>query len=123
MKRKFAEAHESGDIHIHDMDFLPMGTTTCCQIDLSSLFEKGFSTGHGFLRSPNSIMSYGALAAIAIQSDQNDQHGGQSIPFFDYDMAKGVYKTFKNCYIDNLLKGLQLLADRHNHEEVKNIVY
>ena len=90
MKRKFAEAHESGDIHIHDMDFLPMGTTTCCQIDLNKLYENGFSTGHGFLRAPNDIMSYAALAAIAIQSNQNDQHGGQSIPAFDYYMAPGV---------------------------------
>ena len=95
MKRKFADAHDSGDIHIHDMDFLPMGTTTCCQIDLKKLFEGGFSTGHGFLREPNDIMSYTALAAIAIQANQNDQHGGQSIPAFDYYMAPGVLKTFK----------------------------
>ena len=95
MKRKFADAHDSGDIHIHDMDFLPMGTTTCCQIDLKKLFEGGFSTGHGFLREPNDIMSYSALAAIAIQSNQNDQHGGQSIPLFDYYLAPGVIKTFK----------------------------
>ena len=90
LKPEHAQAHDNGDIHIHDMDFLNMGTLTCCQIKLDKLFEGGFSTGHGFLREPNSIMSYGALAAIAIQSDQNDQHGGQSIPFFDYDMAKGV---------------------------------
>ena len=84
MKPKFAAAHDSGDIHIHDMDFLPMGTTTCMQIDLNKLFKNGFSTGHGYLRTPNSIMSYAALAAIAIQSNQNEQHGGQSIPAFDY---------------------------------------
>ena len=95
IKPEFSDMHDSGMIHIHDMDFLPMGTTTCCQIDLSSLFEKGFSTGHGFLRSPNSIMSYAALAAIAIQSNQNDQHGGQSIPAFDYYMAPGVVKSFR----------------------------
>ena len=95
MKKKFAEAHDNGDIHIHDMDFLPMGTTTCMQIDLNKLFKNGFSTGHGHLREPNDIMSYSALAAIAIQSDQNDQHGGQSIPAFDYYMAPGVLKTFK----------------------------
>ena len=77
MKHKFAEAHDNGTIHIHDMDFLPMGTTTCMQIELDRLFKNGFSTGHGHLRSPNDIMSYSALAAIAIQSDQNDQHGGQ----------------------------------------------
>ena len=95
MKPKFAEAHENGDIHIHDMDFLPMGTTTCCQIDLNKLFKNGFSTGHGFLRQPKDIISYAALAAIAIQSNQNDQHGGQAIPAFDYYMAPGVLATFK----------------------------
>ena len=95
MKKKFADAHDNGDIHIHDMDFLAMGTTTCMQIDLNKLFKNGFSTGHGHLRSPKDIMSYGALAAIAIQSNQNDQHGGQSIPAFDFYMAPGVLKTFK----------------------------
>ncbi|MBR6133800.1 MAG: anaerobic ribonucleoside triphosphate reductase [Bacilli bacterium] len=95
MKKKFADAHDEGDIHIHDMDFLAMGTTTCLQIDLNKLFKGGFSTGHGYLREPNDIMSYSALAAIAIQSNQNDQHGGQSIPLFDYYLAPGVVKTFK----------------------------
>ena len=123
LKPEHVNAHDNGDIHIHDMDFLNMGTLTCCQIKLDKLFEKGFSTGHGFLREPNSIMSYGALAAIAIQSDQNDQHGGQSIPFFDYDMAKGVYKTFRKLYIDNLLKGIKLLANKNDMEEVEQIVY
>ena len=95
MKKVFADAHDEGDIHIHDMDFEAMGTTTCLQIDLAKLFKGGFSTGHGFLREPNDIMSYAALAAIAIQSNQNDQHGGQSIPLFDYYLAPGVLKTYK----------------------------
>ncbi len=95
IKKKFADAHDDGDIHIHDMDFNAMGTTTCLQIDLSKLFKGGFSTGHGYLREPNDIMSYSALAAIAIQSNQNDQHGGQSIPLFDYYLAPGVLKTYK----------------------------
>ena len=98
MKKKFADAHDNGDIHIHDMDFLAMGTTTCTQIDLNKLFKDGFSTGHGYLREPQDIMSYSALAAIAIQSNQNDQHGGQSIPAFDYYLAPGVLKTFKKQY-------------------------
>ncbi len=102
IKPEFSDMHDSGMIHIHDMDFLPMGTTTCCQIDLNSLFEKGFSTGHGFLRTPNSIMSYAALAAIAIQSNQNDQHGGQSIPAFDYYMAPGVLRTFKKQFQETI---------------------
>ena len=98
MKKKYADAHDDGDIHIHDMDFLPMGTTTCMQIDLEKLFKNGFSTGHGHLREPQDIMSYSALAAIAIQSDQNDQHGGQSIPAFDYYLAPGVIKTFRKQF-------------------------
>ncbi len=98
MKKRYADAHDNGDIHIHDMDFMPMGTTTCNQIDLEKLFKNGFSTGHGHLRTPNDIMSYSALAAIAIQSNQNDQHGGQSIPAFDYYLAPGVLKTFKKQF-------------------------
>ena len=123
IKPEHAQAHDTGEIHIHDMDFLNMGTLTCCQIDLDKLFEGGFSTGHGFLREPNSIMSYGALAAIAIQSNQNDQHGGQSIPFFDYNLAKGVYKTFRKLYIANLNKGLKLLKGIDDKRAVKDIVY
>ena len=92
-----AKAHREGDIHIHDLDFLTL-TTTCCQIDLLKLFRDGFSTGHGFLREPNDIRSYSALACIAIQSNQNDQHGGQSVPNFDYSMAPGVRKTFRKLF-------------------------
>ncbi len=100
IKKKFADAHEDGEIHIHDMDFYPMGTTTCNQIDLDKLFKNGFSTGHGHLREPNDIMSYSALAAIAIQANQNDQHGGQSIPAFDYYLAPGVLKSFRKILRD-----------------------
>lgn len=88
-----ADAHRNGDIHIHDFDFYSL-TTTCTQIDLLKLFHGGFNTGHGYLREPQSIGSYAALAAIAIQSNQNDQHGGQSIPAFDFAMAEGVRKSF-----------------------------
>ena len=111
-----AKAHRSGDIHIHDMDFLTL-TTTCCQIDLTKLFHNGFSTGHGFLREPNDIMSYSALACIAIQSNQNDQHGGQSVPAFDYDMAPGVAKTYAKLYKRNLIKACELLCDLDDVEE------
>ena len=98
MKKRFADAHDNGEIHIHDMDFIPMGTTTCMQIELDRLFKKGFSTGHGYLRPPKDISSFSALAAIAIQANQNDQHGGQSIPAFDYFMAPGVLMTFKKQF-------------------------
>ena len=89
MDSRFGQAHMDGDIHIHDMDFYTL-TTTCCQIELESLFRGGFSTGHGYLREPQDITSYAALACIAIQANQNDQHGGQAIVDFDYGMAPGV---------------------------------
>ncbi len=106
LKPEHAKAHNDGDIHIHDFDFYTL-TTTCCQIDLQKLFKDGFSTGHGYLREPNDIASYSALACIAIQSNQNDQHGGQSIPSFDYALADGVRKTFAKKYRENLAKSLE----------------
>ena len=103
LKPEHSKAHINGDIHIHDLDFYTL-TTTCCQIDLKKLFHNGFSTGHGYLREPNDIISYSALACIAIQSNQNDQHGGQSIPAFDYGLADGVKKTFIKKYFENMAK-------------------
>ncbi|MDR1175048.1 MAG: anaerobic ribonucleoside triphosphate reductase [Treponema sp.] len=110
-----AAAHHEGDIHIHDLDFLTL-TTTCCQIDINKLFTGGFGTGHGAIREPNDIRSYSALACIAIQSNQNDQHGGQSIPNFDRGLAPGVVKTYAKLYRQNLLKALELLAFGHVEE-------
>jgi ribonucleoside-triphosphate reductase len=102
-----SRAHIEGDIHIHDLDFFTL-TTTCCQIDLKKLFKGGFSTGHGFLREPNGIGGYSALACIAIQSNQHDQDGGQSIPNFDYAMADGVKKTYAQLYRSNIARALSL---------------
>ena len=112
-----SQMHKSGDIHIHDLDFFTL-TTTCCQIDLDKLFRGGFSTGHGFLREPNHIGSYASLACIAIQSNQNDQHGGQSVPTFDYALAPGVAKTYVKCYRDNMIKALDLLGGVADAEKV-----
>lgn len=111
MSPTFASAHDDGEIYIHDMDFMPMGTTTCCQIDLAKLFKKGFSTGHGHLRPPKDIMSYSALAAIAVQSNQNDQHGGQSIPAFDFYMAPGVKISFKKQFKQILRDFMDLMDE------------
>lgn len=97
LPKDIAVAHMDGDIHIHDMDFY-MLTETCCQIDLLKLFKNGFSTGHGYLREPNDIRSYAALACIAIQANQNEMHGGQAVPMFDYCMAPGVAKTYRKQY-------------------------
>jgi ribonucleoside-triphosphate reductase len=120
LKPEHAKAHNEADIHIHDLDFLTL-TTTCCQIDIMKLFKGGFSTGHGHLREPNDINSYSALACIAIQSNQNDQHGGQSIPNFDYGMAMGVAKTYEKGYRQNLQKAFELLIDEDFGTEIENI--
>lgn len=114
---RFAKAHREGDIHIHDMDFYTL-TTTCCQIDLRKLFKGGFSTGHGVLREPNDIASYSALACIAIQSNQNDQHGGQSVCDFDYGLALGVKKTYRRLFKKHLAEALDLLTGLENSREV-----
>ena len=118
LKPSHSEAHASGDIHIHDLDFYTL-TTTCCQIDIIKLFKDGFSTGHGVLREPNDIASYSALACIAIQSNQNDQHGGQSIVNFDYGLAEGVKKTYVKRYRKALSYALELTAGKDIEKEFK----
>jgi anaerobic ribonucleoside-triphosphate reductase len=118
---KHSKAHQNGDIHIHDLDFLTL-TTTCCQIDLKTLFKGGFSTGHGHLREPNSIASYSSLAAIAIQSNQNDQHGGQSIPCFDRDMAEGVRKTYEKEFRVALSDILETLTGDDYSDAIKEML-
>jgi ribonucleoside-triphosphate reductase len=115
LKPEHSRAHLDGDIHIHDLDFYSL-TMTCCQIDLIKLFKNGFNTGHGHLREPKDIRSYAALAAIAIQSNQNDQHGGQSVPNFDYAMADGVRITYRKAYLSNIVKALILYTGKEEEE-------
>ena len=116
LRPEHAKAYREGDIHIHDFDFYSL-TTTCCQIDILKLFHGGFSTGHGYLREPQSIQSYAALAAIAIQSNQNDQHGGQSIPNFDYAMAEGVAKTYRKAFSRRLRDVVEDYMDLDDESE------
>lgn len=119
LPEEMEEAHTSGDIHIHDKDFY-MLTETCCQIDLTKLFEGGFSTGHGYLRKPKSIQSYAALACIAIQANQNEMHGGQAVPNFDYAMAPGVLETWKKSLqkaMGQTERQLEILFDRRQSAE------
>ena len=123
LRPDIAMAHDNGDIHIHDLDFYATGTLTCCQSDPLKLFEKGFNTGHGHLRTPNSITSYGALAAILLQANQNEQHGGQSIPNFDYAMAPGVNKSFRKALKRNLERYNKFAGQTLNLEINDNINY
>lgn len=115
------KAHKNGDIHIHDKDFYLL-TETCCQIDLEKLFKGGFSTGHGFLRDPQSIESYAALACIALQANQNEMHGGQAIPNFDNVMADGVHKTTKKHIKDIVEEAKIFLEDSLDEKEIQRIL-
>ena len=117
LPKDIAAAHINGDIHIHDKDFY-MLTETCCQIDLLKLFKGGFSTGHGYLREPNSIQSYSALACIAIQANQNEMHGGQAVPNFDYSMALGVAKTFRKEYFKAMVHYLTIKFDMEKTDAI-----
>lgn len=119
---EYTLAHKNGDIHIHDLDYYPTKTTTCIQYNLEELFEKGFRTKNGSIRTPQSIQSYATLATIVFQTNQNEQHGGQSIPAFDFFMAKGVRKTFQKHLAANLELLLQLDGAEMNEKELREIV-
>lgn len=102
LPKQYAEAHRMGDIHIHDLDYYPTKTTTCIQYDLDDLFERGFHTKNGSIRTPQSIQSYATLATIIFQTNQNEQHGGQAIPAFDFFMAKGVLKSYQKAIVTDI---------------------
>ena len=123
LKPEFAAAHDNGDIHIHDLDFMATGTLTCCQTDPLKFFERGFNTGHGYLRTPQSIGTAAALAAIILQANQNEQHGGQSIPNFDYAMAPSVDKTFRKSLKENLRKYEEFTGKKLNIEIKDDVTY
>lgn len=113
----FARAHAAGDIHIHDLDYYPTKTATCVQYDLADLFERGFHTKNGSIRTPQNIQSYATLATIVFQTNQNEEHGGQAIPAFDFFMAPGVRKTFIRQLADRLLYAHCLLSGRSLTDE------
>lgn len=113
LPKQYTEAHQLGDIHIHDLDYYPTKTTTCIQYDLDDLFERGFHTKNGSIRTPQSIQSYATLATIIFQTNQNEQHGGQAIPAFDFFMAKGVLKSFQKVVVSSIsfyfdMKGMEV---------------
>lgn len=122
MSEDVAEAHRNGDIHIHDLDFLSL-TETCCQIPLDKLFKHGFNTGHGFLREPGSIRTAGSLAAIAFQSNQNDQHGGQSIPLFDYYLAPYVALSYVKDMAYIVKEKFDLTNEQYKELEKRLVAY
>jgi len=121
LPEKEANAHINGDIYIHDLSWYGK-TLTCLQIPLDKLLRDGFNNGHGYIRSPKGIKTASSLAAIILQSNQNDMHGGQSFAYFDRDM--GVYaeleKTKQEILLRDNLTELGLTADE---EKIKKLVY
>ena len=122
LPKRFAEAHQLGDIHIHDLDYYPTKTTTCIQYDMDDLFERGFRTKNGSIRTPQGIQSYATLATIIFQTNQNEQHGGQAIPAFDFFMAQGVYKSFIKHLTSDLSFYITMVSNAPNEENLKGLV-
>lgn len=119
LPKRFARAHQDGDIHIHDLDFYPTKTTTCLQIPLGEMLKNGVWNEHGFLRSPKSIATAAALAAIIMQSSQNQFHGGQSFPSFDFDLAPFVKMSYEK-HKSQIAKTLEDLKPECEHEDYQN---
>ncbi|MDR1226755.1 MAG: anaerobic ribonucleoside triphosphate reductase [Prevotellaceae bacterium] len=122
LPHKYMQAHRDGDIHIHDLDYYFTKTTTCIQYDLDDIFERGFRTKNGSIRTPQSIQSYATLATIIFQTNQNEQHGGQSIPAFDFFMAKGIRKSFRKHLIGNMLTLASLHGENADDAKLKEAV-
>ncbi|MDR0300955.1 MAG: anaerobic ribonucleoside-triphosphate reductase, partial [Treponema sp.] len=118
---KEAKAHREGDIYIHDLSWYGK-TMTCLQIPLDRLLGEGFNNGHGYIRSPKGIKTAASLAAIILQSNQNDMHGGQSFAYFDRDLAVYVEleKKRQEKIIRRNLEGLGFSADE---EKIKELAY
>jgi ribonucleoside-triphosphate reductase len=88
------EAHTKGYIHIHDLDYYPSKSLTCVHYPLDKILQNGFSVGHGVARPARRIETASTLTCIAMEICQNEMHGGQSIPAFDFYMAPYVRLTF-----------------------------
>ncbi len=114
-----ARAHIEGDIYIHDLSWYGK-TLTCLQIPLSRLLKEGFNNGHGYIRPPKGIKTAAALAAIILQSNQNDMHGGQSFAYFDRDLAPYVEMEFAR-QLDRLKKAMEVLGVQADEEKLRQI--
>ena len=92
------EVHDavSGNyIHIHDKDYYPTKSLTCIQHPLDLILEYGLKAGHGESRPAKRIETASVLACISMETVQNEMHGGQAIPAFDFYLAPFVRKTFE----------------------------
>ena len=88
------EAVRQNRLHIHDKDYYPTKSLTCCQHPLDHILERGFSAGHGSSRAAKRIETASVLACISLETAQNEMHGGQAIPAFDFYLAPYVRSSF-----------------------------
>lgn len=88
------EAVSQNRLHIHDKDYYPTKSLTCCQHPLDHILERGFSAGHGSSRAAKRIETASVLACISLETAQNEMHGGQAIPAFDFYLAPYVRSSF-----------------------------
>ncbi len=88
------EAVSQNRLHIHDKDYYPTKSLTCCQHPLDHILERGFSAGHGSSRAAKRIETASVLACISLETAQNEMHGGQAIPAFDFYLAPYVRASF-----------------------------
>ena len=122
--QEFILPDKKGIYHIHDKDF-SLITYNCLQMNLAKTLENGFSTGHGFIREPNSIRSAASLACINLQSSQNDCYGGQSLSNWDGALAKYVRKSFVKTFKRELVNALKYSFARRDKEVAfaKKMIY
>lgn len=106
------EAVEQNYIHIHDKDYYPTKSLTCLQHPLDIIFKKGFRAGHGELRPPKRIETAATQACVSMETVQNEMHGGQAIPAFDFYLAPFV----RQAYREEVLKIADLLSEEPNKE-------
>ncbi|AKU79327.1 anaerobic ribonucleoside triphosphate reductase [Spiroplasma turonicum] len=122
LEKKIADLHRKSLIHIHDLDYYATKSATCVQYNLDEIFKNGFYTRNGYIREPKSIAVYAELAAIVFQTAQNEMHGGQAIPAFDFFMAKGVAKSFIKRLFENIISYLEILDVNFESEVLRNII-
>nr|WP_245697249.1 anaerobic ribonucleoside triphosphate reductase [Paenibacillus oryzae] len=103
MPKALVEAVDSNYVYVHDLDQYVLGTTNCIFIPFGKLLERGFNTGNGSVRPPNSITTAMALVAIIFQSQQNAQYGGVSANKLDWDLAPYINKSFRKHFRKALL--------------------
>ena len=92
-------------IHIHDKDYYPTKSLTCVQHPLDKILKHGFVAGHGESRPAKRIETASVIACISLETAQNEMHGGQAIPAFDFYLAPYVRKT----YIEELKKAEEIM--------------